>query len=245
MPAYGYRGGAKVWSAVRNLTVEPFAGARPSKGFNSLERPKTAIGMPIWIDMSTSSINNLSSSYLQSILGTALQNAGVTAGQTNSINTSLSALQSDQGQLSPFVQVMSTLQQLQQSNPSQYQQVTQQIATNLQSAAQTAQSQGNTAAANQLNQLASDFTSASQNGQLPNVQDLAKALSGHHHHGGGHHHHASSDSDSSTSSTDASSSSSPLSQLLSAFQTDQNQALNPLSIIENTLSSAGITGSNG
>ncbi len=195
--------------------------------------------------MSTSSINNLSSSYLQSILGTALQNAGVTAGQTNSINTSLSALQSDQGQLSPFVQVMSTLQQLQQSNPSQYQQVTQQIATNLQSAAQTAQSQGNTAAANQLNQLASDFTSASQNGQLPNVQDLAKALSGHHHHGGGHHHHASSDSDSSTSSTDASSSSSPLSQLLSAFQTDQNQALNPLSIIENTLSSAGITGSNG
>jgi hypothetical protein len=195
--------------------------------------------------MSTSSINNLSSGYLQSILGTALQNAGVTAGQTNSINTSLSALQSDQGQLSPFVQVLSTLQQLQQSNPSQYQQVTQQIATNLQSAARTAQSQGNTAAANQLNQLASDFTSASQNGQLPNAQDLAKALSGHRHHGGGHHHHASSDSsDSSTSSTDASSSGSSLSQLLSAFQTDQSQALNPMSIIENTLSSAGITGSN-
>ncbi|HUJ51299.1 MAG TPA: hypothetical protein VLW25_13910 [Bryobacteraceae bacterium] len=194
--------------------------------------------------MSTSSINSLSSSYLQSILGTALQNAGVTAGQTNSINASLSALQSDQGQLSPFVQVMSTLQQLQQSDPSQYQQVTQQIATNLQSAAQTAQSQGNTAAANQLNQLASDFTSASQNGQLPNVQDLAKALSGHHHHGGGHHHHAASSSDSSTSSTDAGSSGSSLSQLLSAFQTDQSQALNPMSIIENTLSSAGITGSN-
>lgn len=196
-------------------------------------------------DMSTSSINNLSSSYLQSILGNALQNAGVTAGQTNSVNASSLALQSDNGQLSPFVQVMSTLQQLQQSDPSQYQQVTQQIATNLQSAAQTAQSQGNTAAANQLNQLANDFTSASQNGQLPNVQDLAKALSGHHHHGGGHHHHAASDSsDSSTSSTDASSSSSPLSQLLSAFQTDQSQTLNPMSIIENTLSTAGITGSN-
>jgi hypothetical protein len=194
--------------------------------------------------MSTSSINSLSSSYLQSILGTALQNAGVTAGQTNSINASLSALQSDQGQLSPFVQVMSTLQQLQQSDPSQYQQVTQQIATNLQSAAQTAQSQGNTAAANQLNQLASDFTGASQNGQLPNVQDLAKALSGHHHHGGGHHHHAASSSDSSTSSTDAGSGGSSLSQILSAFQTDQSQALNPMSIIENTLSSAGITGSN-
>lgn len=127
-------------------------------------------------------------------------------------------------------------QQLQQSNPSQYQQVTQQIATNLQSAAQTAQSEGNTGEANQLNQLASDFTSASQNGQLPNVQDLAKALGGHHHHGGHHHSRA--------ASTDSSDSSS--SQLLSAFQTNQsqNEALNPLSIIENTLTSAGLTGSN-
>lgn len=187
--------------------------------------------------MSTGSINNLSSRYLQSILGTALQNAAVTAGQTNSINASLLALQPDNGRLSPFVQVMSTLQQLQQSDPSQYQQVTQQIAANLQSAAQTAQSQGNTAAANQLNQLASDFTSASQNGQLPNVQDLAKALSGHHHHGGHHHSHAVS----SESSSDSSSS-----QLLSAFQanTSQSEALNPLSIIENTLASAGINGSN-
>ena len=186
--------------------------------------------------MSTSSINNLSSSYLQSILGTALQSAGVSASQTNSITSSLSAQQSDNGQLSPFVQIMNTLQQLQQSNPSQYQQVTQQIATNLQSAAKTAQSDGNTNAANQLNQLASDFTSASQNGQLPNVQDLAKALGGHHHHGGGHHHAAPSDSTSDSSS----------SQLLAAFQTNQSQndALNPLSIIENTLTSAGLTGSN-
>ena len=188
--------------------------------------------------MSTSSINNLSSSYLQSILGSALQTAGVSSSQTSSINASLSALQSDQGQLSPFVQIMNTLQQLQQSNPSQYQQVTQQIATNLQSAAKTAQSDGNTNAANQLNQLASDFTSASQNGQLPNVQDLAKALGGHHHHGGGHHHShaAASDSSSDTSS----------SQLLSAFQTNQsqNEAMNPLSIIENTLTSAGLMGSN-
>ena len=71
---------------------------------------------------------------------------------------------------------MSTLQQLQQSDPTKYQQVTQQIATNLQSAAQTAQAEGNTTAANQLNQLATDFTNASQSGQLPNVQDLAQAI---------------------------------------------------------------------
>ncbi len=81
---------------------------------------------------------------------------------------------------------MNTLQQLQQSNPTNYQQVTQQIATNLQAAAQTAQSEGNTTAANQLNQLATDFTNASTSGQLPNIQDLAQAMGGHHHH---HHHH--------------------------------------------------------
>jgi len=149
---------------------------------------------------------------------------------------------------------MSTLQQLQESNPTQYQQVTQQIATNLQSAAQTATSEGNTSAASQLTQLATDFTNASQSSQLPNIQDLAQAVGG-----GGHHHHhhfhgpsASSSSDSSsstsstgtsTSSTGSSSSTSPLDQLLAAFQanTSQNDALNPMAIIMNTLSSAGIS----
>jgi hypothetical protein len=56
-------------------------------------------------------------------------------------------------QLSPFAQILSGLQQLQQSNPSPYQQATQQIATNLQKA-KTAQSEGDTTAANQLKQLA-------------------------------------------------------------------------------------------
>jgi len=72
----------------------------------------------------------------------------------------LAVQQSDGSQLSPFAQILSSLQQLQQSNPSQYQQVTRQIATNLQNAAKTAQSEGNTTAANQLNQLANDFTTA-------------------------------------------------------------------------------------
>ena len=188
--------------------------------------------------MSTSSIPNLSSSYLQSILGTGLQNTGI----TSQANTASALQQEDMGQLSPFLQIMNTLQQLQQSNPTQYQQVTQQIASNLQTAAQTAQTDGNTAAANQLNQLSADFKSASQNGQLPNIGDLAKAIGGHHHHGGHHHFSALSSND---SSADSSSNSSPLSQILSAFQTNQSQndALNPLSIIENTLSSAGITSS--
>jgi hypothetical protein len=175
--------------------------------------------------MSTNSINTLSSSYLQSILTSALTSNGVTSSAFGSVTT-----QSDNGQLSPFAQIASTLQQLQQSNPTQYQQVTQTIATNLTTAAQTAQQDGNTNAANQLTQLASDFTTASKNGTLPNLQDLAQATGGtqggtqatggHHHH---HHHAAAASSDS--DSTDSSSSTS----------------LNPLSIISNVLSNAGAT----
>jgi len=76
-------------------------------------------------------------------------------------------------QLSPLGQVTSTLRQLQQSDPSKYRQVTQQIAAALQNDAQTAQSEGEMAMADRLNELASAFTSASQNGQLPDLQDLA------------------------------------------------------------------------
>jgi hypothetical protein len=103
--------------------------------------------------------------------------------------------------------------------------------------------------------LSTDFANASKTGQLPNIQDLAQALGG----GGHHHHHFHADS-SSTSSSSASGSSSSnstsgtdntgsstsqaLEQLLSAFQASnnsQNSALNPMAIIMNTLSSAGIT----
>jgi hypothetical protein len=202
--------------------------------------------------MSTSSINNLANSYLQELLGTNLTGTGLSLNTSKSTSTT-STQQADNGQLSPFAQVMSSLQQLQQSNPTEYQQVTQQIATNLQSAASTATADGNTSAASQLNTLATDFTNASTSGQLPNMSDLTQAIGG----GGGHHHHhghhgsSSSSSTDATSSTDASSSTStsstsPLSQLLAAFQSNatQNEQFDPLSIITNTLTTAGITGSN-
>jgi hypothetical protein len=200
-------------------------------------------------------INNLTNSYLQSIIDSTLQKPGVQTdapGSANGASATLLQSQPDNSGLSPLGQLLSTLQQLQQSNPTQYQQVTQQIATNLQDAAQTAQKDGNTTAANQLSQLATDFTNASQNNQLPNIQDLAKALGGGHHH---HHSHAassdpnsdSSSTDSSTGTTSSTSSSSTLAQILAAFQTNgsQNEALSPLAIITNTLSSAGIGTSNG
>jgi ribosomal protein L22 len=197
-----------------------------------------------------SSISNISSSYLQSILSNALQGTGLTTDPTGNslggIGTSSVALQPDGQQLSPFAQMMSTLQQLQHSDPTKYSQVTQQIATNLQSAAQTAQSDGNTSAANQLNQLAADFSNASKSGQLPNIQDLAQAVGGHHHHHHGHHASADADSNSSSSNSSSSSTNQTLSQFLSALQANgtQNDALNPATIIVNTLSNAGISVSN-
>jgi len=210
--------------------------------------------------MSTSPINNFSTSnYVQNILNTTLENAGVSTQNNSGVSGIAAPSISDNGQLSPFAQVLSTLQQLQQNDPSQYQQITQQIATNLETAAQTATSQGNTSAASQLTTLANDFTTASQSGQLPNVQDLAKAIGGGHHH---HHHaHGSGDSDGGSSSSSSSSSSTSsslssstsssqsLSQLLQAFQAsgtqNQNSSLNPLNIILNTLNNAGILGTNG
>jgi hypothetical protein len=184
--------------------------------------------------VSTNSINTLSSSYAQSIFNNALQGTASSTSQSGGVG---STQQSDNSQLSPFAQLLTVLQQLQQNNPTQYQQVTQQIATNLQSAAQTATSQGNTTAATQLSQLATDFTNASTTGQLPNIQDLAQAVGGHHHH---HHSHSQSQESSDSSSTSATNGTTD--SLFSAFQSNasQNAALNPLSIIENTLSTANI-----
>jgi hypothetical protein len=175
------------------------------------------------------SINTLSNNSLQSLLNELQQTASTSNPTANGAGTqqasSVGQPSSDQAQLSPLAQVLSTLQQLQQSDPTEYQQVTGQIATNLKAAAQTATTDGNTSAANQLNQLATDFSSASQSGQLPNVQDLAKAIGG-----GGHHHHHHSEASSSDSQTPASSATSTGSEV---------DSQNALSIILNTLSGAG------
>ncbi len=198
-----------------------------------------------------SAISNLSSNILQSVLSTALQGTGLTTKAPQNSATGMRA-PLDNSQLSPFIQMMSTLDQLHQSDPAKYKQVTQQIATNLQSAAQTAQADGNSAAASELNQIASHFTNASNTGQFPTIQELAQAIAGHHHH---HHAHAappdpnaSSDTGSGSSSTSSGNTpSQSASPLLSAFQANgtQNDSLNPMSIILKTLSDAGIGISNG
>ncbi|HME07311.1 MAG TPA: hypothetical protein VKG25_09680 [Bryobacteraceae bacterium] len=194
--------------------------------------------------MSTSLISSLSNVNLQSILS-PLQNIGL-GNILNAASGSPVSQAPDNGGLSPFAQVVSKLQQLQQTNPTQYQQVTQQIAANLQAAAQTDQSQGNTTGAQQLTQLSSDFSNASTSGQLPNLQDLAQAIGGHHHHG--HHSHGaeanSSSSGASTTASNAASSAALSSDpsLTSIFQTNSGTlGTDATSIILNTLSSAGIS----
>jgi hypothetical protein len=189
--------------------------------------------------MNVNGVSNSLDPYLQSLLNGAGSVNG-TSTNTSTAAASLSIPQEGNPQLSPFAQLMSTLQQLQQSDPAKYQQVTSQIATNLQTAAKTATADGNTSQAAELNQLATDFTNASQNNTLPNVQDLAQALNGGH----GHHHHH--HMQTSSASSDQTSSANNLSQQISAFlvnSTSSTQAasLNPLSIIQNTLSSAGVS----
>lgn len=79
----------------------------------------------------------------------------------------------------PFAQILSSLDQVQQTSPAQYRLVAQRISANLQAGAQAATSRGNARLATELTQLSTDFTVASNTGQLPNLQDLANAIAIH------------------------------------------------------------------
>jgi hypothetical protein len=169
--------------------------------------------------MSTSSISDLSSN-LPPVLETARQGTGSTTNtpgnNLDGVNTSSTRFRPDISQFSPFVE-LHALQNLLESDQPKYQRVTQQIATNLQAAAQTAQGDGNTTAANHLNQLAADFSNASASGEFPALQDLAPAVG----------------------SGDTSGSSSYLAGVQASGTESEPQ--NPLGIILNTLSSAGLS----
>ncbi len=120
--------------------------------------------------MNVSSISDLARQHMLNILGYS-SNA-----QTGTSSGNLSIGPSTSSTLSPFAQMLTQLQQMEQSNPGQYTQVSQQISTNLAAAASTAQGRGNAKLATQLTTLSKDFSSAAQSGQLPNVADLEKAM---------------------------------------------------------------------
>lgn len=177
---------------------------------------------------SMGSISGISSSLLQSSL---FQSTGAT-GNVSVGGTSQTSSLSDSNQLSPLARLLGDLQALQQTDPAKYKDVTSQIAAKLKSAADADTASGNTSGASQLNQLASDFNTASSTGQLPNIQDLAKAAGGGHHH---HHGHGGPPPASQDNSAD-----SAANQLLTAYQSSptQSASANPLSIILNTLQSS-------
>jgi hypothetical protein len=190
-----------------------------------------AAEMPFPVGMSIGPIINLAGGYIQSLFSN-----GSSSNTTSSNATSSgSATSGATSQLPPFAQILNSLQQLQQSSPTQYQTVTHQISTNLQTAAQSATASGNTALATQLNQLSTDFNNASASNQLPNVQDLAQAIGT----GGGHHHHH--HAGSSTASATTSAGASNVNEFLQSLNgSNGNTSQSALSIIDNALTGAGL-----
>jgi hypothetical protein len=125
-------------------------------------------------------VNPLSN--LQSLFQPVSNN--VAAVNTNKVS-SAATLQESTSSISPVALFLSNLQQMQQRNPDQFKQITANIAGKLQQAAKDAVSKGNSAWADQLNRLASQFQNASSTGQMPAAQSLQQAgMSSPHHHGG-------------------------------------------------------------
>lgn len=126
---------------------------------------------------------------VSSLFPSILQPNSSNSNSTNSSSSvSSAANQTDATGLSPTASFLNELQQLQTQSPAQFNELMNSISGNLNQAAQTATSSGNTTKATQLSNLATQFQNAENGGQVPTAQDLQKAgLSGHHHHGGGHH----------------------------------------------------------
>jgi hypothetical protein len=192
--------------------------------------------------MSTSAINAISAVTLEQGLA-AIENAAATGLSTGTTGTAVagSAGQSDSSQISPLGQLINTLQQLQKTDPAKFAQVTQQIATNLQADAQTAQTQGNSSEAKQLTALAADFSSASKSGKVSTLlQDLTPAS------GNGHHRHGSGVASTTGSAIDSTANADTASnQLLSLLQANESQSaestnLKAAATILNTLNASGI-----
>jgi len=136
---------------------------------------------------------------------------------------------------------MNTLSQLQQSNPSKYREVTQQIATNLQKAATTAQSEGDATEADQLSQLAGQFSGAALTSQFPDAENIADTFSGSQDATG-----AASGAEINTNNTasppaETGGTSPPLDQLLQAIEATNAQSIaaNPMAMIYSTLGQSG------
>lgn len=132
-----------------------------------------------------STLNSINSSLLSEI-NSDLSASGVTASTTTNSNSSSAAAgsSSDSVNTSQIGQLFQELQQLETSNPADFQKVTADAASQFQQAAQQAT---DPAQASFLSNLADKFQQASQSGNLSAFENGVPRAGSEHHHG--HHHH--------------------------------------------------------
>ena len=108
-------------------------------------------------------IVNLASDFIDSLIpGSSNKSSSTSA----SANTATAGGTTAANQTSPFAQVLNSIRQ---SDPAEFQTVTQKIGGYLQTGIQSATANGYTALAGQLTQLSTDFTDVTASGQLPSV----------------------------------------------------------------------------
>jgi len=108
---------------------------------------------------------NLATDFIDSLLPGSSSTSAASSTSASS-NTTSAGSTATSNATSPFAQVLSSLQQ---SDPAEFQSVTQQITGYLNTGAQTATANGYTTLASQLSQLSTDFTNISANSQLPGL----------------------------------------------------------------------------
>ena len=122
-----------------------------------------------------------------SLVSSLWQTASSSNSSTSAVSATAPAKTTDNTSISGQAQLFAKLQHLSQTNPAQFQSVTNLIAQQLQAAASKLT---DSAQANQLKQMASNFLNASKSGNFSdlfsnannNSTQIQPAQSGHHHH---------------------------------------------------------------
>lgn len=124
--------------------------------------------------MSSSPIGagELSTAWLRELRGNTVESTGVAAmASATGARDGGSSAQSDSSELSPLAHLAGLLEELRESDPARYKEVTAKISANLRAAAHNG-AEG----ADLLNRLAADFKAASESGAMPDLDDLAEAM---------------------------------------------------------------------
>ncbi len=159
-------------------------------------------------------INSLSS------IAALFQTAGATALNKASQTASTDGIQQDSSKLSELAKLMKQLEEIRVSDPAKYKEITAAISTQLEGAAQSAASQGDSQSASMLNDMASKFKTASETGDEVDMRPPGPPRMG-----------PPPSADDSSASSGA-----EITKLLKAFH--QNQATDPMGILSSILQNA-------